>query len=196
MSGTYESAQLAAQQASVTVVPRGQPAGRGRHRLRRAHRRRGRRRRRGRAAEAAAAARARAEAATSLFYVDTLEYLRRGGRVGAAAALLGGALAVKPLLAIEDGRVVNLRAGAHGGRARWPGWRSWPSTRAGDEPVDVGVAHLASAGARRPRWPSGWPSGWSANLEGREVWCGELGAVLGAHVGPGMLAVCVAPLLG
>ena len=35
----------------------------------------------------------------------------------------------------------------------------------------------------------------AANLEGREVGCGELGAVLGAHVGPGMLAVCVAPLL-
>jgi len=33
------------------------------------------------------------------------------------------------------------------------------------------------------------------NLEGREVWCGELGAVLGAHVGPGMVAVCLAPLL-
>ncbi len=33
------------------------------------------------------------------------------------------------------------------------------------------------------------------NLGGREVWCGELGAVLGAHVGPGMLAVCVAPVL-
>jgi hypothetical protein len=33
----------------------------------------------------------------------------------------------------------------------------------------------------------------AANLGGREVWCGELGAVLGAHVGPGMVAVCVAP---
>ncbi len=31
-------------------------------------------------------------------------------------------------------------------------------------------------------------------LGGRDVWCGELGAVLGAHVGPGMIAVCVAPL--
>ena len=35
----------------------------------------------------------------------------------------------------------------------------------------------------------------AGNLAGREVWCGELGAVLGAHVGPGMLAVCVAPRL-
>ena len=43
--------------------------------------------------------------------------------------------------------------------------------------------------------PDGWPSGSPTNLDGREVWCGELGAVLGAHVGPGMVAVCVAPLL-
>src|SRR5690606_2524944 len=59
----------------------------------------------GSAEEAAAAARARGEAATSLFYVDTLEYLRRGGRIGATAAILGGALSVKPLLQIAEGRV-------------------------------------------------------------------------------------------
>ena len=58
--------------------------------------------------EVAAAALARADATTSLFYVDTLEYLRRGGRVGAAAALLGSALAVKPLLTITDGKVASL----------------------------------------------------------------------------------------
>ena len=33
----------------------------------------------------------------------------------------------------------------------------------------------------------------AAGLDGREVMCGELGAVLGAHVGPGMVAVCVSP---
>ena len=54
------------------------------------------------------AARARAEASRSLFYVDTLEYLRRGGRIGAAAALFGGALSVKPLLQIDDGKVATL----------------------------------------------------------------------------------------
>jgi fatty acid-binding protein DegV len=36
----------------------------------------------------------------------------------------------------------------------------------------------------------------AGSLDGREVWCGELGAVLGAHVGPGMVAACVAPRLG
>ena len=55
-------------------------------------------------AEVEAAARARMSAVSSYFYVDTLEYLRRGGRIGAAQALLGTALAVKPLLTISGGR--------------------------------------------------------------------------------------------
>ena len=39
------------------------------------------------------------------FLVDTLEYLRRGGRIGGAAALLGTALKMKPVLTIQNGRV-------------------------------------------------------------------------------------------
>ncbi len=39
------------------------------------------------------------------FVVDTLEFLRRGGRIGGAQALLGSALNIKPLLALEDGRI-------------------------------------------------------------------------------------------
>ena len=39
------------------------------------------------------------------FVVDTLEYLQKGGRIGKASALLGTALQMKPLLAIEDGIV-------------------------------------------------------------------------------------------
>lgn len=39
------------------------------------------------------------------FLVDTLEYLARGGRIGGAAALLGGVLQIKPILRIHDGKV-------------------------------------------------------------------------------------------
>ncbi len=38
-----------------------------------------------------------------LFTPESLEYLRRGGRIGAASALLGGLLQIKPLLTVEDG---------------------------------------------------------------------------------------------
>ena len=39
------------------------------------------------------------------FLVDTLEYLARGGRIGGAAALLGGVLQIKPILRMHDGKV-------------------------------------------------------------------------------------------
>jgi len=53
----------------------------------------------------AAEARSRASDATVVFYVHTLEHLRRGGRIGSAAALLGSALAIKPILALTDGHI-------------------------------------------------------------------------------------------
>jgi len=40
-----------------------------------------------------------------LFVLDTLEYLRRGGRIGGARALLGNMLSVKPILSIKNGQV-------------------------------------------------------------------------------------------
>jgi DegV family protein with EDD domain len=44
------------------------------------------------------------------FYVDTLEYLRKGGRIGGAQALLGGILQVKPILTLRNGRVESLES--------------------------------------------------------------------------------------
>jgi DegV family protein with EDD domain len=147
----------------------------------------------GAVADAAEAARRRAAAATALFYVDTLEYLRRGGRIGATAAILGGALSVKPLLRIEDGRVVNLDRVRTSARAL-NRMEDLIVDAAGDLPVDLCVSHLANP-ERAAELAGRLADRLADNLAGREVWCGELGAVLGAHVGPGMVAVCVAPLL-
>ena len=73
----------------------------------------------GDAAAAAQAARTRAANTTSLFYVDTLEYLRRGGRMGAAAALFGSALAVKPILTVRTaGSARSRRCAPRTGRSR------------------------------------------------------------------------------
>ena len=145
----------------------------------------------GSAGEAAEAARARGEATTSLFYVDTLEYLRRGGRIGTAAALLGSALAVKPILGIEDGRVAPRERVRTASRAL-ARLEDLAVESAADAEVDVCVAHLAN-GARAVDLAERIGVRLADNLAGREVMCGELGAVLGAHVGPGMVAVCVAP---
>ena len=190
MSGTFESAQLAALEVElpVHVVDSGQvgiatgyaaltaadvlDAG-------------------GTGQEAAEAALARGEAASSLFYVDTLEYLRRGGRIGAAAAIVGSALSVKPLLEIADGRVVPRERVRTASRAL-ARLADLAVEIAGDRAVDVSVAHLANAD-RADDLARALTERLAEGLEGREVMCGELGAVLGAHVGPGMVAVCVAP---
>ena len=192
MSGTFESAQLAAKDASVPVhavdsrqvgVATGYAALSAAEAVAAG----------GTALDAVEAARARAARATSLFYVDTLEYLRRGGRIGAAAAIFGGALSVKPLLQITDGKVANLEKVRTAGKAL-NRLEARILEAAGDAPVDVCVSHLASHD-RAEQLAERLAEELADNLGGREVWCTEIGAVLGAHVGPGMVAVCVAPLL-
>ena len=139
---------------------------------------------------AADAARRRAEATTSLFYVDTLEYLRRGGRIGAAAKFVGSVLAVKPLLRLDDGRVVPLEKVRTASRAL-SRLEELAAEAAGDAEVDIAVAHLASEDRAADV---------AEHLRGRvpglrDLVVGEVGAVIGAHVGPGMVAVVVAPRL-
>lgn len=192
MSGTYESAQLAARQAPLpvhTVDTRQVGIATGFAALAAADVLDGG----GTAELAAETARERAALSSSFFYVDTLEYLRRGGRIGSAAALLGGALSVKPLLAIEDGTVANLERVRTAGRAL-SRLEDLVVEAAGDQQVDVWVGHLASED-RAAQLAARLADRLDGQLSGRDVWCGELGAVLGAHVGPGMVAACVAPRL-
>lgn len=151
----------------------------------------------GSAADAAKAARARAEAATSLFYVNTLEYLRRGGRVGAAAAVFGGVLAVKPLLGIVDGVIVP-QAKVRTAAKAIAQLEAMAVAAAGEQRVEACVAHLAAeerATAMADRLAEQLGERLAPDGDGSPVRCVELGGVLGAHVGPGMLAICVAPVL-
>lgn len=191
LSGTFESAQLAAARASIPVyavdsrqvgigtgfcvMAAAEASARGLN-----------------GAEIAAVAAAQGAASTTLLYVDTLEYLRRGGRVGVTAAILGSALAVKPILAIEEGRLTpreRVRTGAKA-LARL---QELAVTAAADQPVRVAVAHLANAEKARHLAASLATTLGDAIVD--EVVVGEIGAVLGAHVGPGMVAVCVAPMV-
>jgi len=116
------------------------------------------------------------------FAIDTLEYLRRGGRIGGARAWIGSALKIKPILTLEEEitPVERVRTRA----------RSLERLR----------------GYARQRQESG-AFGWVVqHIQDQEtadgliedcyeifgcgpVFCSEVGAVLGAHVGPGLLGV-------
>ena len=138
--------------------------------------------------EVAAAARDVAAASRSLFYVDTLEYLRRGGRLSAARALLGSALAVKPILHVAEGRIELLEKVRTSSRAR-ARLADLAVETAGDRPVDLAVQHLAAAsraGELADQLSARIPAA-------GEVIVREVGAAVGAHVGPGMVAVVIAP---
>ncbi|MEU6980441.1 MULTISPECIES: DegV family protein [unclassified Streptomyces] len=138
--------------------------------------------------EAVAAAEKRAEGTSAFFYVDTLDYLRRGGRIGAAQALLGSALAVKPLLELDGGRI-ELREKVRTASKAIARLEEIAVERAGAGPVDIAVHHLAAPDRA---------AALAERLRGRlsaieELQVTEVGAVIGAHTGPGLLAVVVSP---
>ncbi|MCZ2857380.1 DegV family protein [Blastococcus sp. VKM Ac-2987] len=137
--------------------------------------------------EVARIAREAAARTRTLFVVDTLEHLRRGGRIGSAAAVLGSALAVKPVLHVVDGRVVPLEKVRTSARALGR-LVQHVVEHAGDREVSLAVHHLAAAeradrlvSELRERVP-----------RLRELYVSELGAAIGAHVGPGAVGVVVA----
>jgi len=140
----------------------------------------------GSADEVVAEARRAADGSLCLFTVDTLEYLRRGGRVSDASAALGNALGVKPVLGVIGGRVDQVervrtstkaraavvdRIAAHAATLRHP--VVGLMTLSGDD----GVADEARTLIREH---GDWP-----------VLSAGLSAVLAAHGGPGSLAVAV-----
>jgi fatty acid kinase fatty acid binding subunit len=116
-----------------------------------------------------------------LFTVDTLEYLARGGRIGKARAFAGQLMNVKPILSIRDGEVIPLKR-VRGNRKAFQEFVEALDSQTRDEPgLRVGIAH-ADAPERmaelekmvRDRRPQ-------ATIEMEA----SLGAVIGAHAGPG-----------
>jgi DegV family protein with EDD domain len=131
-----------------------------------------------------AAAISAAERTTTLFYVDTFEHLRRGGRLTAASALVGAALGVKPLLHVVGGEIVLLEKVRTFSRAIAK-LISVAVETAGEDPVEVVVHHLEAperAAQLVEDLRVALPRATSIKLS-------EIGAAVGAHVGPGCLAV-------
>ncbi|WP_336204791.1 DegV family protein [Nonomuraea sp. LPB2021202275-12-8] len=134
----------------------------------------------------AAVARERAAQTRTFFYVDSLEYIRRGGRIGTAASLVGSALMIKPLLHLVDGRISLLEKVRTASRAI-AHLEDLAVRAAGDRAVEIAVQHLAApdrAASLAERLAKRLPG----LVRSRVV---EVGAVIGVHVGPGMLGLTV-----
>lgn len=137
--------------------------------------------------EVAEAARRRAAASRTLLVVDSLDQLRRGGRIGAAQAFLGSALMVKPLLEVRDGGVAPLEKQRTLARAV-ARMAEIAREHAGSGPADVAVQHCAAHDRAEDLVRQ-----LSAALPAARVHLVEVGAVISAHVGLGTLAVAACP---
>lgn len=141
------------------------------------------------ASSMAAAARSAGESSTTLVYVDTLEYLRRGGRVGALGAIVGSALAVKPILTIRDGALVPLERVRTSAKAMVRLEALTVAAGAATENgFEIGIQHLAAQDAAEA-----FAEKLAVALGRDRVAVDEISAVLGAHVGPGTVSVSLTP---
>lgn len=133
--------------------------------------------------EAAELARSHFRRTHTLFLVDTLEYLRRGGRIGRAQEIVGSLLKVKPILSLQDGEVVPV------GRARTKQKAIEEMLRRASEfrPVEETMAVHAST-----------PDDLTYLVERlhglapqARLTVGRITPVIGVHAGPGLLACAV-----
>lgn len=122
-----------------------------------------------------------------LFVVSTLEYLRRGGRIGGAAAFLGTALNLKPILELVDGKIEAIE-------------RVRTMSKAIDRLLDLfeerignrTPIHIAALHANAPDEATLLLERAKLRYAGsdlRDAVLSEIGPVLGAHTGPGCLGL-------
>jgi DegV family protein with EDD domain len=123
-----------------------------------------------------------AEAVRLWFAVDTLEYLRRGGRIGTAQAWLGGALKIKPILTL-DGEITPIERVRTSGRA-FERMVQYMHSRKDDGADGWVVQHIQAPDVVERLLAAGH------EMFGSDpVFVSEIGPVIGAHVGPGLVGV-------
>ena len=119
--------------------------------------------------------------------VDTLEYLKKGGRISSAVAFAGGVLNIKPVLSVIDGEIHML--GKARGSKMGNNLLVQESDKAGgidfSKPVLLGYSGISDALLKKYIEDSRHI--WEGNLE--EVRYTSVGSVIGTHAGPGAVAV-------
>jgi DegV family protein with EDD domain len=119
-----------------------------------------------------------------IFVVDTLEYLHRGGRIGGASRLLGTALALKPLLHVEDGRVEPLERVRTKAKATSRLLDLIETRISGCESVQISAMHAASEVEAAQLLEKA-----KQRFQPTKTFLSVVGPVIGTHVGPGTVGL-------
>lgn len=119
--------------------------------------------------------------------LDTLEYLKKGGRVSGAAAAVGGLLSIKPVLAVRDGRVevIGKARGSKNGHNLLIKEIQDANGVDVSRPLALGYTGLDDSLLRKYVQDAGWL--WEGLVQ--ELPVHQVGATVGTHAGPGAIAV-------
>jgi len=127
------------------------------------------------------------ERAGVVFQVATLEYLRRGGRIGRASAMVGSILGIRPVLQVKDG-YVDAYAKVRGEKRALATMVEYLEQRSGpDDDVYLCFFHADAAEALPPLRERLL----AARPRAKALFESEVGAVVGTHAGPGTFAFCM-----
>jgi len=121
------------------------------------------------------------------FAIDTLEFLRRGGRVGAGAAFFGGAIKIKPILTVNSEGIVPVE------KVRTESRVLARIAELGEQNIPEGGGFIVQH-VQAPERAQVVIDDLTNRLGGPPAFVpGEIGPVIGAHVGPGLIGVGVFP---
>ena len=115
-----------------------------------------------------------------LAVVDTLKYLKMGGRISGATAVVGGLLGITPIITIQDGLVVSVGK-SRGRKAGFQFIQKWLQEKEAPDtslPVSFGHSHA-------PEVMEEGMAFFGPQLAGADLLQSDIGSVVGTHVGPG-----------
>lgn len=140
------------------------------------------------ASQIAAAVEAVRDRVVVIGLLETLEYLVRGGRLSAAAGAVGTLLNVKPVVAVEDGLIVQL--GKARGSKNGRNLLNQKVEKAGgiDFSMPLALGYTGLSDAVLKKYIEDSATLWAGHTEG-ELPVHTIGATIGTHVGPGAVAV-------
>ncbi|MCX6404740.1 MAG: DegV family protein [Actinobacteria bacterium] len=129
----------------------------------------------------------RCEQSTIIFYVDSLEHLKRGGRISALQSRIGTALSLKPLLTVVNGQIVQRELVRNSQRALARIVEIAQSS--GTLPSELAILHVTAQNSAEKI-----AAQISQKLDNAEIPVIPAGAVVGTHLGPGAIALVISPL--